>query len=266
MHAFLRRLPLLALILVALAMPALAQQGGEDDYDFSDIPVEEEEIPYIGVGGGYQLAISLFDLDPLNTVSSSLGMPAFSGPLFMHGGGGWTAIGVIPNVRLGVFGGGGSKEVTADTSIGGVDYKRALRFGSGYTAALIDYAITPFSKFTIAPGVLVGAGSTTLDFAQTRSANATFASAFDSTALGNGGEANRQTAIERSYFLLAGQVNLEYALTQFILVRAGASYSHSFGDASVWTNRHDVDVSGVPEITTDGLGFQVGLFIGLFQQ
>jgi hypothetical protein len=266
MHAFFRRLSFLALATIALSMQ-LCAQGAEDDYDFSEIPVEEEEIPYIGVGGGYQLVMTLMNLDELNArVAVPLGLPEFSGQFFMHGGGGWTAIGIIPNVRLGVFGGGGSKEVSMDSG----DYHRSLRFSSGYTGALIDYAITPFSKFTIAPGVMIGGAGIALEYAQTHSDgdSATFDRLFDPPSLGGtSNNANRQMAIERNYFFWQPMLNLEYALTQFILVRAGGGYMFSTGKKTDWTDRHAVDVTQVPEgINADGVTLQLGVFIGLFQQ
>jgi hypothetical protein len=260
MQAFLRLL-LLPLALLALTLPALAQ-GNEDDYDFSEIPVEEEEIPYIGVGGGYQLQMVLLNLDELNALVGSLGIPEFSGGLFMHGGGGWTAIGIVPNLRVGVFGGGGSKEQSAEDTTGG-GTRRSLQFINGFTAALIDYAITPFARFTIAPGVMLGGGSTTVEFTQTRD-DVSYGSLFAPSPAG-GTASNHQASMTRTYVHLVPMINLEYALTQFILLRAGGGYSLSFGDT--WTDRHGTDIASVPEkLNANGPTFQVGVFLGLFQQ
>lgn len=263
MQALLRRFFLGTLLLGALAAP-LQAQGGDDDYDFSEIPVEEEEIPYIGVGGGYQLQMVLLNLDDLNNLSTSLGLDKFEGGLFMHGGGGWTAIGIIPNVRLGVFGGGGSKEVTDELMLGQVSHKRSLQFSNGFTAALIDYAFTPAGRFTIAPGLMIGGGSTTVEYTQTRQ-DVTFTGLFDSLAVNAPGSGNRQASMTRSYVHFVPMVNLEYPLTQFILLRVGGGYSMSFG--GTWSDRHGTDIPNVPDkLTADGPTLQVGLFLGLFQQ
>lgn len=255
------RLSLVIIALSALSLPAPAQDN-EDEYDFSEIPVEEEEIPYIGVGGGIQAHMVLLNLDDLNALAGTLGVPEFSGGLFMVGGGGWTAIGIVPNLRVGVFGGGGTKEVRENDTTGG-NHRRSLQLINGFTAALIDYAITPFSKFTIAPGVMLGGGSTTIEFTQTR-AGTTYGSLFDPSIPG-GPAANHQASITRGYVHFVPMVNLEYALTQFILVRAGGGYAMSFGDT--WSDRHGTDIAEVPEkLTADGPSFHVGLFLGLFQQ
>lgn len=266
MQALLVRVAAIAFAAFLSFNPLLAQGGGEDDYDFSEIPVEEEDIPYIGVGGGYQLLVTLLDMTELNKVNASLGLGAFTGGLFMHGGGGWTAIGIIPNVRLGVFGGAGSKEVTKTETIADSAFDRSMRFSAGYTVAHIDYAIPVFSKFTVAPGVMIGGGSTTLEYTQTKEGTS-FSSLFDpAKSNGPGGDLSYQTSVTRSYPVFIPTLNIEYALTQFILVRAGAGYSMTtlFGDT--WDDRHGNVVSGVPDINADGLTFSAGLFLGLFQQ
>ncbi|MBC8145014.1 MAG: hypothetical protein H7X80_05470, partial [bacterium] len=246
MQAFLVRLVAFTFAALMCASPLLAQ-GGEDDYDFSEIPVEEEDIPYIGVGGGYQLMVTLYDDAALNTAASEIGMGQFSGPMIMHGGGGWTAIGIIPNVRLGVFGGAGSKELTSEIENGTDKYKRSLRFSSGYTVAHVDYAIPVISKLTIAPGFMLGGGSTTLEYSQTK-VGATFASLFDSTKIvAGGGDLSRQSSVSRSYPIFIPVLNIEYAMTQFILVRAGVGYAIAPGDS--WEDRHGNDVASVPDIT-----------------
>lgn len=261
MQSLLRRFSVALLLVIASAAP-LAAQGGEDDYDFSDIPVEEEEIPYIGVGGGYQLMLTLLNTEPLDVVSGSLGMPDVSGQLFMHGGGGFAAIGIIPNVRVGVYGGAGSKQVNADTSLDGVAYDRSLRFTSGYTGAHIDYAIPVLNKLTVAPGVLIGGGSTAIDYAQTQTP-ATFENLFGpQTARG----ANEQTSMLRTYFFAYPVLNIEYAMTQFILLRIGGGYMYGFGEKTEWENGHGAVITGVPEVSADGPTFTAGLFLGLFQQ
>jgi hypothetical protein len=258
------------LLAAAFSSVVTAQEG--DEYDFSDIPVEEDELPYIGVGAGYTLHVALMDGTDLNKLAADFGFGenALDGPLFVHGGGGWTAIGIIRNVRLGVFGGGGRLETDmierpiADT----VSYKRTLRLTNGYTAALVDYAIPVLPRFTIAPGVMLGGGTTTLTLVQSRE-NPAFTDFFDTTTYNSDVfNPNRQSTISNSHLFAFPLVSLEYALTQFIMLRVGAGYAMEleFGGDPTWEDEQGHPVSGVPEISAAGFRLHGGLFLGLFQQ
>ena len=273
MQSYVRQLSALILALFFVSMPALAQ-GDDDDYDFSEIPVEEEERPYIGVGGGYQLMVTLFDRTALDSVSESLGMGGFDGPLYIHGGGGFTAVGIVENMRLGVYGGGGSKVVTAQLGTGDTSYDRSLRFTSGYTAVHLDYAIPVFGRLTVAPGFMIGGGRTTLEYAQTAK-SATFGTIFDPVALGGGSSStlNRQATAAHTFLFLYPALNIEYALTQFILLRVGGGYAFDAGrafggnDTQTWDDGHGAEIKNVPNgLTASGPTLNVGLFLGLFQQ
>lgn len=269
MHAFTVRLFLALMLLGPIGASLRAQDtGGGDEYDFSDIPVEEEELPYIGVGGGYALLVSFPQWDNLNKQAAALGIQstsggtdAFSGPLFMHGGGGWTAIGIIKNVRLGVFGGGGSKSATLDTA----GFSRTMRFNAGYTAAQIDYAIPIARALTVVPGVMLGSVTNTLTVVQTAGGTVPFDSLFgpayfDSSPINR----DRLSRISSSSFLVYPVLNIEYAITQFIMLRVGGGYT--FNLSGTWRDEQDVEVTGVPKISSAGPTIQAGLFLGLFQQ
>jgi hypothetical protein len=114
---------------------------------------------------------------------------------------------------------------------------------------------------------MLGGASTVIEYAQTAN-DATFPSMFDPADLrGIGTSNNRQRAIERNYFFVQPVLNLEYALTQFILVRIGGGFMFPTGDPKVWQDRQGSEITEVPEeITTRGVTIQGGLFIGLFQQ
>ena len=60
-------------------------------------------------------------------------------------------------------------------------------------------------------------------------------------------------------------VNLEYALTQFILVRAGGGYAIPLIKGS-WDDTEGTEIRDVPDISPKGPMLQLGLFVGLFQQ
>jgi len=257
---------LLAFTLTARLAAQTTDGGGDDEYDFSDIPVDEEELPYIGVGGGYNLLISFMNFDEINTLGGRFNLDGMKGQLFMHGGGGWTAIGIIPNVRLGVYGGGGSKSVSRTLTVGDSSYVRTLQFSSGYTAAHLDYAIPIAGSFTIAPGVMVGGGGQTVKLTQTHEGGASYSSLFDVDAFQGAALGRDRTALtSRGNIFLFPVVNFEYALTQFIMIRAGGGYQFNFA-LGEWDDTQGTEILNMPDISANGPTVQVGLFLGLFQQ
>lgn len=242
-------------------------QGGGNEFDFSDIPVDEETPPYIGVGGGYIGTYSLLNFDELNKIAEPLGISGFTGGLWMNGGGGFTAIGFIPNLRLGVYGFSGSRQKSTTVQVQDESVTRTIRLSDGLTLAHIDYAIPLLRAFTVLPGVMLGAGTHTFEIAQTRAGGEEFSNLslpahFSGDSLGR---LDQDVRISRSYFAVTPTLNLEYAFTQFFMLRGGVSYALSLVPSN-WTDGGGTEIKNVPELNTNGLTLQLGLFVGLFQQ
>lgn len=252
----------IALTLVLAASGSLHAQT-EDEYEFDDIPVDDARQYYVAVGGGYLGMLVFPNFDELNKLSARVGVPDFEGQLLMNGGGGLISPQVIPNLRVGVFGAGGSRTSQASVTLNGVEYNRSLRFGSVVTGGQVDYAIRLFRSFTILPGVMLGGGTYTLEMSQSRAEGEEFNNVFpdaDESLNGN----NRYARITRSHLFYYPAVNLEYAFTQFIMMRAGAGYSGTAFDG-LWVDDGGTQINNVPAISASGLTLQFGLFIGLFQ-
>src|SRR4051794_27080437 len=77
-----------ALVLSLLVTSAALAQGGGEKFSFDDIPVDDARQYYVAVGGGYLGMLSFMNFDELNKVSGSLGLPGYSGQLYLNGGGG----------------------------------------------------------------------------------------------------------------------------------------------------------------------------------
>lgn len=253
--------------LVMTATVVHAQADTTDTFDFDDIPVDDVRPPYLGVGGGYLGMLTFMNFDELNKLGTEFGLDDFSGQVFMNGGGGLTAIGVIANVRLGVFGAGGSLDRTVNVTLGGKTYTRTLRFGLGMTAAQFDYAIPIFDGVTIFPGVMLGVGSSTLELTQTSAESPTFDDLVSASAFSDSGSVNfnRSTKLSRSQFYLNPALNFEYVPIQFLMIRAGVGYGALVGSGD-WSDQAGATVSNAPDIKANGLAVQFGLFIGLFQR
>jgi hypothetical protein len=256
---------LATLLLVALATfaPAWGQtQGGDDAWDFTNIAADDQALPYIGVGGGYLGMVNFLNYDELNKVSASMGLGSFSGPMILSGGGGFTAIYIVPDVRLGVFGMAGSKEVNGTIPEGTGAVKRMLRFSQGMTGVQVDWAFPVFhGALTIFPGLMAAYNTFQLEGTQTE--------AVDSLNFGNllpaATSVDRSFRITRPYILLYPAVNFEYSLTQFFLLRVGAGYSFNFHINDWKTPDETAVTSGFPDFYGNGATIQFGFFIGLFQ-
>lgn len=270
MRLLFARLFALPILLLATAATLFAQDT-TDLMNFDDIPVDDEgRPPYVGLGGGYLGMMQFMNFDELNALSGTLRTGAFDGQMLLHGGGGIAAVVLIPDLRLGAFGLGGSVEQTNTEPIviNGENYNRTLRFDVGITAAQIDYAIPLTKSLTIFPGAMVGASSYTLELTQNRATdNLLFAEVLSDTNFSGStapGAFNRSGRISAGGIYYQPMVNIEYAPISILMLRIGVGYSgFAMGD---WTNEAGVAVSGVPEIKADGLTAQLGIFVGLFQQ
>ncbi len=258
----------LLLLLTGVSQLALAQPGDdfELDYNFDSIPVDDyRDVNYIGFGGGYLGMYSLLNYDELNTVAASFGLEDFSGGLLMNGGGGFLA-GVGPeNIRLGIYGVGGQLEKTVSTDA----FKRTLRLSSSLVALQLDYAIfLPADGLMLFPGVMLGRGTNTLELYQVMASDSVrFDTLFNNPTFGgasDGSSTNRYARISRSTLHLQPTLNLEYAINQFVMIRAGAGYGLNFG--GTWNDPIGTEVDDVPDINSDGLSVHFGLFVGLFQK
>ena len=119
----------------------------------------------------------------------------------------------------------------------------------------VDYAIVPAKGLAILPGVGFGFGTHTL---------AVFQSEPEATWENWGGGSNSFAELERSTLMLVPRLNVEYAFTPFIAVRAAAIYNWQFS-ANDWTGNRVATVSGVPDdLNMSVFSAQIGLFVGLF--
>lgn len=245
----------LFLLFALLAPASLLAQGGGEQFSFDDIVVDDAKQYYVAVGGGYAGMMTFANNDELNKVSAKLGLPAFDGPMTMHGGGGLVSLLFVPNLRLGVYGAGGSKAVVQVTDT----VQTTLRFGTAVTGVQIDYAVRLFKAFTMLPGVMVGPETYSLEMTRSEKGGADFDGLFSS----NQG-LNRSANISNSHVFYYPSINFEYAITQFFMLRLGAGYKGTFGDGT-WTDAGDVAIRNAPAINANGLSVQFGLFLGLFQ-
>jgi hypothetical protein len=225
------------------------------DLSFESTPVKEEAVPYFAIAGGFVSNFFFANFNDLNAQLSSknFGVDNLKGSVFMAGGEGFTAIGIIPNLRIGFFGMGGSK--TSIKSFG--DTTKSVDFDVSFNGVSFDYAIVPLKKLAILPGVNLGWGRVTIENNQT-------IGSVDWPNFNPAGSQNLYlNRIEANMWLVQPHLDIEYAVTPFFAIRVNGGYSASFMGS--WKYNNSGSIEHVPTgINGSGLYAGFGVFLGLF--
>ncbi len=263
-----KMMTLLAMILLVFAgmfsqneLLASAQDEDLDSFQFDSEPIQEESIPYFGLGVGYVGTFMYLNFDELNkhlAANKFFNDKKFEVPVFLSGVHGFTAIGIIPNLRIGFYGMGGETTLQESLKINDKDYKQNYDITVTYTAITVDYAIVPMKSLAILPGVGFGWGL--MDMDNYRTAGDVEWNNFNNNAPDDESYFKKTKS---SFFYVQPSLNVEYALTPFTTVRLGVNYSYSF--AYDWSYNSNSKLKNVPSaINANGLGVQFGIFVGLF--
>ncbi|MFH1051607.1 MAG: hypothetical protein V1779_11860 [bacterium] len=264
------KLVLLAIFLLSHCV-INAQDDQLDELSFEEQNYEqfvEESTPYFVIGGGPVMNMMFLNFDDIN---SSLINKFFKGNtdvnldgnFYQFGAQGMISVGLIPNIRIGVLGLGGSKspENPMDTTINNIQYSRYFDYSLGYTGINIDYAWVPFTgfKFAIVPGVTLGWGTINIENYQTQK-EIEFTDIKPET-----DNLNYYMKLESSYWHVAPMLSFEYSPTFLSLFRASVGYTMSFPGTWNINSNEDSNVKNVPTgINSNGLTFQFGIILGIF--
>ncbi|HLP29623.1 MAG TPA: hypothetical protein VK147_13375 [Candidatus Didemnitutus sp.] len=250
-------------ILMALATlsPLWAQDEKLDDLSFEEAPLKDEAIPYFAVGVGPAFNFVFNSMTDVNARAKELGIGELQTPVFQLGAEIFTAIGVIPNVRLGFSWVSGSTSSSADVKVNNVAVKRTLLYGISSRTFHLDWAWVPVKSLAILPGLGVGWGDQRIETYQT-SSGMDWKDLIDSSTIAP--QPNAYTTLQQNTLYLLPRLNIEYAVTPFLNLRASAAYTWQF-TGSDWTGNRQATVTNVPEnISVSGLNLQFGVFVGLF--
>lgn len=240
-----------------LLLPAFlsAQQPGDLDIERLEIPQAQTDFttPYFGVGGGFVGSFLFLNPAPLNTKLQQWGVGELSRPLFLAGGEAIATLGLIPNVRVGFFGAGGSKEIRHSA---GADAERRAELRVSTTGLAVAYVFVPLRSLALLPTFAGGWGTIGVELAQapSRTRWEEIPQEMGATFL---------HSLNASYLFLSPQLYFEYAPLPFLLLRLGGGYLFAFVGA--WKQNSIADVEGVPPtLTPSGASAQFAIFVGLF--
>ncbi|HRP01910.1 MAG TPA: hypothetical protein PLE30_04595 [Candidatus Kapabacteria bacterium] len=245
--------------IVFLNLNLIAQDDRIDDFSFDQEPLQTESTPYFALGGGITINFNFLNYDEVNKALNTF-MPgkSFDGNLTQIGGEGFTGLIYLNNVRATFFSYGGSKSESMTLSIDNNNYTKKFNYSTSMWGASFDYAIVPTKKLAILPGIAIGRSTINMDAFQSQS---NFNWSDYKPDFNNSNIYRHQ--IEGSYWNLKPQVNIEYALASFMMVRLGVGYNIGFGYD--WKYNNEANVNNIPDkLNANGLNVQTGIFFGLF--
>ncbi len=252
------------LLISAILSLSIVQLKSQDD-DLKNLGFEEEtyieeSLPYFGIGGGFTVSLIIYNFDETNKLflNYGFGNSALSGPTWLYGGEGYLVTFWPKNVRIRIFGLGGSQSTSFDTLLSNVNLTRDCEFSVSLTGLSFDYAIVPFYRFAIIPGLAFGWGNMKADISQGKTFSwENFNSSIDSLYFFNRAEAN--------FLYLQPNLSIEYAITDFLMFRLNAGYTLSLISKDAWTYNKSSKLQNVPDgINANGFSVQLGIFAGLF--
>ncbi|MDX9759610.1 MAG: hypothetical protein RBU27_10660 [Bacteroidota bacterium] len=241
------------LLLLLLTVPALMAQ--EEDEDFEIRPNRK---PHgggiVGGGGGITPTWHVLNTADLNTALAGKGLPALDeGGAFLFGGQGYAYIMLIPNLRVGGIGYGGSLESRRDEA--GRYQATSLDISAG--GVLLEYVI-PFGRFHVAIGGMLGSGAYTLTLTQSDNTGKNWDGLFPSTPVS---AVDTRHELKSSFLTWQPALTLEYELHPFVLLGVTGGW---FGGSGEWEMDDRFPVAEMPDFGFESPFLRVGLTFGLF--
>lgn len=267
-----KKIQLLLIICFAIVMflPKLSAQAPSnndemlDSLSFDLDELKEEKAPYFGIGGGFIGSVGFLDYNKINDkIEQSLSLDKLSGPIFLTGGQAFTAIGIIPNLRVGFISLGGSKESKKDNlDIGNnISVNRNFKYSVNYTGFSLDYAILQLKPIVVLFGANFGWGSLKMESYQTRGD-------YDWVSMDTQNDENFYfQEAEAVFSFVQPNLSFEWAFSPFTCLRANFAYNYSFAFSGDWEwkmNRTAKMVNVPTDINASGFSAHIGLFVGIF--
>lgn len=216
------------------------------------------DIPF-GAGGGFTPAWIISNVDELNKQLSGFGAGDISkSGFYASGGSGFVYLSIIPHLRVGGLGFGGT------TVSNGIKdgFQKESKYSVSVGGLTVEYSLPFIRDFGVSVGTIIGAGSTTIELYQNKGTfdwNNLLTEVTDPTK--NSQDISR--TINNNYFLLAPTLNIDIPFYRFILFRVGGGYIFSIGES--WEADNGMPITNFPkDINSKSFFIQAGVMIGLF--
>lgn len=247
-----KRVTLNILLLVLIVSIGVAQED--------PIPPKRSKAAKIGGLAGFTPGWLFVDVKEINNfLQAGKAAPLKDNGVFLTGGGGAAYIMLVPNLRVGGVGMGGSIS-SISTDAGGLRREADLHVGYGGVTA--EYVVPVVERFDVAFGSMFGGGGIDITLRQSNGTSNTWLG--EQRYLGGSGSVpNTTRKLGGAFFVVIPSVNFEYAVTGWVGIRLGASYVTMF--SPTWKVDDEFELLGVPS-SVKGSGFMInaGLFVGTF--
>ncbi|MDQ1266619.1 MAG: hypothetical protein QG635_1771 [Bacteroidota bacterium] len=272
-----KMLTILILTILNLTIQLMAQDDQIDNLSFETAQIEEARRVYFGIGVGYTGNFMFMNLDELNKTASQFDCGDLKSPVFLNGIEGYIVSFVVPNLRVNIFSRWGATSVDKDVYLHSsiIDFgtdslsvKRSVELSLSYTGLSFDYAFLPVKSLAILPGIAGGYGNYMLEAYQGNNYDwqnipKSLSTSYPNLSGLSGIDVLNR--IETNFWFVEAELNIEYALTDYLTVRANGSYVYSFMSGGNWKFNKNASLSGVPaDINANGYRVQFGVFLGVF--
>lgn len=253
---------LLLMAVLMLPMFLTAQDDEIDNLPFDNEPLRDDARTYFVLAGGVTYDWLMIDEKEMNSFIGSQGDQGLllSAPLQLVGGQGVIGIPWVKNLRIGVFGYGGNlksnlsvyKGVEIDGTPTGFDSEVQTSLTASMFGFSLHYGYVPFEHFAILGGLNTGWGDMNYEV-------------YTAVIMPNP-DAPQGFGIERfekNYFFVMPNIQLEYAITSYIILRADASYNLTFAQKTDWKYNNLGTNSVNPDFNLNGMKVGFGVMVGL---
>jgi hypothetical protein len=242
---------LIALLLIVLPAGSLFAQE-EEEYRPNR---RQRGGGIVGGGGGVTPSWYFLNTADLNDALGVKGFPRLSEDgMYLFGGRGYAYIMLVPNLRIGGLGYGGSAEERVD--IDGLYRSTKLDVSAG--GVTIEYVI-PFGRFHIAFGGMIGGGSYELTMTQAENSRKTWGGLFPTQLESN---ADRRHVMTSDFLTWQPSLTLEYEIHPFIILDLTGGWFG--GTAEEWELDEHFTVEEMPALDLNGGFLRFGVTFGLF--
>lgn len=251
------RTPFMLILMVFMTFGIVtAQDDRLNELNFDEEPLPEETVSYSAIGIGPAVNVFLPNVDDINAFAATQGLGSMDSPMVLVGAEFFTAIGIVPNARIGFSWLTGTVGTIKDLpSTGGTTETRSIDYAVSTRALHLEYAIVPAAKLAILPGVAIVWGYSTIT-------NSRSTGDFDWTSTAPAG--TTQQVLGQSALSIMPRLSIEYAVTPFLNIRAQGAYSAQLSASDWIANTHAGAVNVPSSIAVSGLSAQIGVFVGLF--
>jgi hypothetical protein len=184
-------------------------------------------------------------------------LPDLKSPFFSNGFEIFTGTIIVKNLNVGFFSNSGNSLAEIDSG----SIHRSMDYQISTRGLILDYGFVPYKSLAILPGFQIGFANSKISIDQTGK-NIDWGNIDNNGTLG--GYSHK---LEKSFLNLEPRLSIQYAVTNFLMFRANASYALSIKNPFIkedWVYNSAAKADNVPDkINHSGFKFQLGVFVGL---